>query len=170
LHANAGCLIFFTQYMVFINEQRVLWYNTGMSEEIVTADKTYRTRLFGIYILCVAAGTLAIVFGVPRLISYIQRLNFMEAQHTIEIVLICLLCSFFPAAVYLIITGRNVLKHGAFPYPGMKVIRDTIVVSGDKARLRGKALIFLGSLFIVLMLAGIAIIHSSFVGFLEIFS
>lgn len=141
-----------------------------MAEEIVKADKSYRTRLFGIYILCIAAGIPVFSLGVPRLIDYIMNLDFRIAQYTMEVLLIALLCCFAPAAVYLIVLGRRVLKHGAFPYPGMKVIRDTVIVKGDKARFRGRALIFLGSLFIFLMFAGIASIHYSFVKFLNFFS
>ncbi len=141
-----------------------------MSEEIIQADKKYRIRLFSIYILCILAGILVLVFGVPSLISYIQSQNFRAAQRTIEIVLILLLCSFSPAAVYLIILGRRILRHGSFPYPGMKVIRDTVAVTGDRARFRGKLLIFPGTLFLVLMCSGIALLHYSFVNFMKIFS
>jgi hypothetical protein len=69
-----------------------------------------------------------------------------------------LLC-FIPVAVYVIIIGRRTCRYKAIPYPGMRVIRDTVVVTGKKAIIRGKGLIILGIVTIVLVIASMICTH-----------
>jgi hypothetical protein len=55
-------------------------------------------------------------------------------------------------AVYQIILGRRILKSGRFPPPGMKVIRDTKIETGAKAKKVAISLIALSSIVIVMIL------------------
>jgi hypothetical protein len=56
-------------------------------------------------------------------------------------------------AVYQIILARRILKSGRFPPPGMKVIRDTKIQTGAKAKKVAISLIVLSSIIIVIILS-----------------
>lgn len=141
-----------------------------MTNEILKADIPYRNKLFAIYLGCIALVILFIQFVIPRGLTMLRTMSFRDAEHSIEIILILFLCCFSPAAIYLIILGKKVLRHKAFPFPGMKVIRDTVIHTGRNAQLRGKAFMYLGIIFLVLMCAGICALLISFNNFLALFS
>jgi hypothetical protein len=141
-----------------------------MDTEIVKADRTYRRRLFVAYGVSLLAGAAAIRFGIPFVKHWLGAMPPMQAYRMFEPLLIGFLICFSPAAVYLIVIGRRILRYDAFPYPGMKVIRDTRMLRGPLARRQGWALVGLGGLFLLLMVTGSAVIHWSFSWFLRLFS
>jgi hypothetical protein len=55
-------------------------------------------------------------------------------------------------AVYQILLARRVLKSGQFPPPGMRVVRDTKIKTGGKAKKVAISLIVLSSIVIVITL------------------
>lgn len=124
--------------------------------EVLRTDPVYRKRLFLAYGVCVLAGVAATWFGVPRFMRYLAAQPFSHAVRTVELVAVGFILSFTVPALYLINVGRTVLRHSAFPYPGMKVIRDTRVRTGDSARKLGKFLVGLGIFAIFTALAGSA--------------
>lgn len=131
-------------------------------EEFVQVDKVYRKKLFTIYILCVVIGAIIIGFGIPLCKGHIQKLPTIESLNIIEI--IAMLCLFLPipAAVYLFKTGLKILKANEYPYPGMKVIRPTKILTGSEARMRGKALIVLGIISFIFALVSASFTHYFF--------
>jgi hypothetical protein len=138
-----------------------------MEPVICKADRQYRTRLFTAYlvILILIGGLIALV--IPTINNTVNRLPFAQGNRLIEAALICCLLGFIPAAIYCIVIGRKILRHDAFPWPGMKVIRDTLILRGLPAQRRGKALVILGWTFLLLMTAGISTIHWSYTRFIR---
>ena len=130
-----------------------------MEREIVKTDRRYRRNLFLIYLLFIVLITLLWVFAKPALIKYFFTLPVKERIEAWETVLHFFLMLFIPAAVYLILIGRRVCRFQAMPYPGMRVIHDTIIVRGKKALLRGRSMIVLGTLMIVLVVASMVASH-----------
>ena len=84
---------------------------------------------------------------------------------TIEICCHLFLLLFIPPALYLITIGRRICTHKAVPYPGMKVIRDTVIIRGKKAVFRGKSLIVLGTVLVVLVGTSMVATHFILVRF-----
>lgn len=105
---------------------------------------------------------LGVVFfklGVPSFMRYLEQLPVKARVEAIERTVHVVLLLFIPAAIYLIIVGRKVCRSGAMPYPGMKVIHDTLVVTGRRAQMRGWSMIVLGGVMIVMVLASSIITH-----------
>ena len=130
-----------------------------MEREIVKTDKRYRRHLLTVYALCVLLGIVLFKWGVPAFSRHLATLPVKSRVETIERTIHLVLLLFIPAALYLIAVGRKVCRFQAMPYPGMKVIRDTVLVTGKRARIRGWSLIILGSLMITLVLASSFVTH-----------
>jgi hypothetical protein len=64
---------------------------------------------------------------------------------------------FIAPASYLILIGRKIKRFAQFPFPGMKVMRDTKVISGKQAIARGNMLIYFG--FFACLISIISSIH-----------
>ena len=121
-------------------------------EEIQSADSKARAYAVGI----VAVG--AVLGGATLLLLQLQREHlvawFAESPLRLEIavlggVVILVLLTLLLAAVWAWRLGGRVLEEGRFPPQGLKVVRDTVVLFGAQARLRGRLLQGLGVVFIV---------------------
>jgi hypothetical protein len=125
-----------------------------MQKEIIRGDQQYRRKLFTGYacLLVVAAGFF--MFFVPFAKIYLNSLSIKTAFTIMEIAAILFLVSFIFPAVYIIGIGRAIVKHQSVPFPGMKVIYDTQVIYGAKAIMRGKLIIILGIVSILMAVAG----------------
>lgn len=133
-----------------------------MSEQIVKADTRYRRKLFlgyGIGILLIAG---LVFFILPLFLEYLRNCAIQEFLRVTEICVIVFLLSFIGPAVFLMRVGGKIIRHGQVPYPGMKVIHDTKVISGKKAIFRGKILVFLAILSIVVAITGVIASHHFF--------
>ena len=126
---------------------------------IVKTDKRYRRRLFTVYGICIVLGIVLFKWGVPSFSRHLAQLPVKARVETIERFIHTVLLLFIPAALFLIVVGRNVCRFRAMPYPGMKVIHDTVVVTGKPALLRGWSMIVLGGLMIMAVLASSLITH-----------
>ena len=130
-----------------------------MEPEIVEVDRCYRRNLFLAYLAVILFVLVLWRWGKPLLVSHIVSLPNKERIEFIERAEQLLLLLFIPAAIYLIAVGRKVCRFQAMPYPGMRVIRDTVIVRGKKALFRGRAMIILGTVMIVLVAASMIATH-----------
>jgi hypothetical protein len=131
-------------------------------QEIVKVDKQYRKKLFIAYILCIAAISLSLGLGLRPFINYLNHLYFAPLMNVSEAcVMLILLCIIGPSC-FLIYIGRRIIGSQRMPYPGQKVIHDTKVISGKKAVLRGRMLLYLGIAAIIISIAGAARSHYLF--------
>jgi hypothetical protein len=131
-------------------------------DDIVTADKRYRTRLFVAYGAGLCTVALLLWLGLPRFVRHLNTLPVLAFINVAEICVVAFLLAFVVPAGFLIHTGRKVLHYKEMPYPGMRVIRDTKVVRGKKAMLRGRLLLILGIAAICIAVAGIVRSHYYF--------
>ena len=128
-----------------------------MEKIVVKTDRRYRRNLFTAYIILIVIGVILARWGIPAFRAYLDRLPIKARVETIETTLLVILALFIPAAIYLIVIGRKVCAFDAMPYPGMKVIHDTVVVTGKRAQLRGWSMVVLGVIMILMVIAsGIA--------------
>ena len=72
----------------------------------------------------------------------------------IRIVIAFIFLSIVPFGLYMCRFGWRVIKHRQMPPPGMKVIVDTKVLESDKAVTRGRLIIAISLVLIVLSLYG----------------
>ena len=129
-----------------------------MGQDIVRADREFRKRFIVFLVLIV------IVFSVTILSvkSYLDQMGELRRENPgLAGKKIVLLLKWWMGlgslpilglAVYQIILGRRILKSGRFPPPGMKVIRDTKIETGAKAKKVAISLIALSSIVIVIIL------------------
>lgn len=126
---------------------------------IVKVDRIYRRNLFGVYILTILVGVALVKWVAPVVLCYVSNLPNKERVETLEILKHLALLLFIPPALYLIHVGKMVCTYKAMPYPGMRVIHDTKVVTGKQAIWRGRSMIALGVVLIVMVVGSIAATH-----------
>jgi len=125
-----------------------------MAAEIQKADPEKRRNLIlACVIAWVAGGVLIVVYDM--LLSWAARDAGVEIQRLNVVIGSLLLLAIPVIAVSRTIwmAGRDVIRTQRYPPPGMKVIRDTVVVTGVKARRYGSLMQALSILFVVLSFA-----------------
>ena len=128
-----------------------------MNEEIIYADKRLRQRavLLMLMLILILAPIALLTLNYLNDLETLAKNNSKEALSKI-ITLTYIWGVFFTVGNlaifgYLMWFGIKIIKADCYPPPGMRVIKDTKVVKGSKARLRGGFLIFIA---IVIFLAG----------------
>jgi hypothetical protein len=120
----------------------------------VKADKRYRNTLFLVYIVLLSAGFVFFYVIFPQLIKNSHSLDSSQYYTTAQLLIIGFILAFIAPASYLIAIGKKIKKHTQFPFPGMKVIKDTKVITGKKAIALAKMLIYLGYFACFISIAG----------------
>lgn len=127
-----------------------------MNPEIQPAEPALRTKTLAVLgMVCLLA-----VAGVLLLDAYFKRLQIL-AQHDVQLAAEKMRAVAEPlfmgvgagailAGLWAGVVAVRVLRSGRFPPPGMRVTRDTPVVTGRNAELRGVAGLVLGLMLIVL--------------------
>src|SRR5512140_3765090 len=99
------------------------------SNQIVKVDKQYRNRLMIAYLVLILAGYLVIKFAWPVAIHSFRQLSVPSSFIAAEIVFAIFFLCFIGPALYLISIGKKIINSGLHPFPGQKVLRDTIIVT-----------------------------------------
>jgi hypothetical protein len=73
----------------------------------------------------------------PELRAYLSVSDPVEAFRRFQLLMIGIGASLAPFAAYFAMVGARIIRSGQFPYTGMKVWRDTQVVRGTRALVRG---------------------------------
>jgi hypothetical protein len=124
-----------------------------MTEEIVRADKQYRFRLFTAYIIVLICLVLFAWIGWPRLLQYVKDADIISILNTGEICLMIFLALCVIPTWILFVHGRKIIHYKQVPYPGMKVIHDTKIITGKKATRIGKLFVILSIVAIIIFAA-----------------
>ncbi len=125
-----------------------------MNEKIIPADRTYRRMVLIIYLVLVFIGAVLIGWVLPWAEGHLESLKAEQALGIIKVALVVLFLGTVPLAAYLVTVGRKMMRYERFPLPGMKVIIDTKVVEGKKAKFRGQVVVVLSLVLIILGLLG----------------
>jgi hypothetical protein len=107
---------------------------------IPRASRIKRVALYVAVGLTVGWVTKTIV--APELQTYLSIKDPVEGFRRFRWVMIGIGASLIPVAVYLAILAARIIRSGQFPYPGMKLLRDTKIVRGTRALVRGWMLAF----------------------------
>ncbi|MEL7083907.1 MAG: hypothetical protein AAGM36_05365 [Cyanobacteria bacterium J06597_1] len=115
-----------------------------------------RNALFGLMGGGALSGV-ALQFGLPRLMEAIATQEPTQAVRSLQLVAIAaLIPAFLPIAYFAYTVAARVKTSQRFPPPGMAVIRDTEILTGDKANHFGSTLMAASILMGSLALFGIA--------------
>jgi hypothetical protein len=128
-----------------------------MNSKIVQTDKPYRRKILVVMFLVVLAGLALFQWLVPWANKTVQQIDPQKGLTLVRCALIIMFLAIVSSAAYLAFFGRKVLKHRSFPPPGVKVLRDTRMVEGAAATIRGQIIILLSLLLFVFGLYGILV-------------
>jgi uncharacterized membrane protein YhaH (DUF805 family) len=121
---------------------------------VLKADPNARRKL--IYIILIFSVLTFIIFGLalPEFESYLKQKQSQEALKILCIALSIMFLSALCIPAYFYSVGHRILKAGQYPWPGMKVMHDTKVVTGNAARRKAYIAIILSYLMALLLLYG----------------
>jgi len=129
-----------------------------MNQDIVPADKEFRKR-FIIFLVLIVIVFVVTILSMKSHLDQIAQLAQGNPDLAAKKVMFLLRwwlglgsLPILGLAVYQILLAGRVLKSGQFPPPGMKLIRDTKIRTGGKAKKVAISLIVLSSLIIVITL------------------
>ncbi len=129
-----------------------------MSYDIVRGDKEFRKRFIVFLVL------IAIVFSIAILSvkSYLDQMGELRRENPgLAGKKVILLLKWWMSlgslpilgfGVYQILIARRILKSGQYPPPGLKMLRDTKIETGAKAKKMAISLIALSSIVIVIII------------------
>ena len=129
-----------------------------MSQDIVRADKEFRKR----FILFLVLIIIVFVFAILSMKSYLDQMGELRRENPglagekiISLLKWWMGLGALPIlgfGVYQILIARRILESGQYPAPGMKMLRDTKIQTGSKAKKAAISLIVLSSIIIVITL------------------
>ena len=117
---------------------------------IQKADKTYRNKWLAVYFIFSLIGAALIIWWLPKFKLYMETLTPDKLVQTASLVFLILFVPIILFGLYILSIGRRTLKSEHYPPPGMKVIRDTRILQGKAARIRGYLIIINVLVIIVL--------------------
>lgn len=130
-----------------------------METEIIQANKDSRRKVLIIVFLSMIAGLLILVWGFPAFSEYIETRSPQKAIAIIKYTLIFLFLAVLPASIYVFTLGRRIYIEERFPPKGMKVIKDTPLLEGIKAKRRGLSIQILAAVMTVFGLGGAVYVY-----------
>ena len=129
-----------------------------MNQDIIPADKEFRKRFIIFLVLIV----IVFVISILSMKSYLDQMaQLTRGNPDLAVKKVMVLLKWWLGlgslpilglAVYQILLARRVLKSGQFPPPGMKVVRDTRMRTGGKAKKAAITLIVLSSVVMAITL------------------
>jgi hypothetical protein len=113
--------------------------------EIQRADPGARTRALLIVALVTVLGgafAFALQFNEEAINGWLRNyaIGLLEKPEVLFLTAFVLMLPLVGFAVYIYYLATQVVKHQRAPFPGQKVIKDTPVVTGDKAVKQGQAM------------------------------
>ena len=119
---------------------------------IEKADTKARTLALAIVVAGLLVGMLLIQWGWPWGQRYLERQGPRAALRIGQVVTATLFLGLVPCAVYLYRFGRRAVECRRIPPPGTRFIRSTRVCEGEPAVVRGRAVMVLAILLLILSL------------------
>ncbi|HHE39271.1 MAG TPA: hypothetical protein ENL20_11965 [Candidatus Cloacimonetes bacterium] len=123
---------------------------------IVKADKNYRKKILLIAFTLIVIGFFllryfqALLNRLSTLAEESPGLAIKKAENSLKIIFFVMFLLSLGLCFYLYRLGTSILKSEQFPPPGIKVIKDTKLETGRKARSRGRMLQVLSILFLMM--------------------
>lgn len=125
-----------------------------IAAKVIKADKKIRTIIILAYIVAVLVMVVLLVWILPLSSGKLEQTEPEVMLRIIRIVIAFIFLSIVPLGLYMFRLGWRVIKHKQMPPPGTKVIMDTKILDGDKAVTRGKIIITISLVLIIVGLYG----------------
>jgi hypothetical protein len=125
-----------------------------LEASLIPADKVYRKKVILVYVIVVSIGAAVIGWGLPWMQEVLRSRSTEDALEFMKIALVIVFLGVLPIAFWILSFGRKVIAAERLPPPGTRVIRDTVVLEGEKAKQRGRALVVLSLILMLLGLLG----------------
>ena len=122
--------------------------------KVIKADKRIRKLVILAYIVAVLVMVVLLMWILPWAEGKLEQTEPEVMLRIIRIVIAFIFLSIVPFGLYMCRFGWRVIKHKQMPPPGTKVLVDTKVLEGDKAVKRGRLIIAISLLLIVLGIYG----------------
>jgi hypothetical protein len=122
--------------------------------KVIKADKRIRLLVILSYIISVLILAVLVGWILPWSEGRLKQAEPEVMLRIIRIVIAFIFLSIVPFGLYMCLFGWRVIKHRQMPPPGTKVVVDTKVLKGDKAVTRGRLIIVMAFVLIVLGLFG----------------
>jgi hypothetical protein len=119
-----------------------------MTRPIIRADKHYRRKMLLLYVFVVCLGGIVIGWGLPWAERVLREQDPKTLFSVIRATLFVMLLSLAAPGVYFLRLGRRIMEEERFPLPNQKVLKDTRLLEGREARIRGRVLVFLALILV----------------------
>lgn len=112
-----------------------------MEDEIILADKSYRKKILFYLIILVIVCSIILLVGSPIIERTLYGQN-PEKGMKITAILMFVFCLLpIPIGFYLLSIANRILREDRYPPTGLKMVKDTVVIHGEKAKLRAYLLL-----------------------------
>ena len=132
------------------------------AQVMLPADPAYRRRVLlvaAVGVLIAAALLLAVTqWGLPMLVAYLRRSG-EDGMRRVKVVAVLAQLVPLVACFFMFRLGQRIVKTAQLPAPGTRVIYDTPIVRGRRARQYGTAIIGL-SIVIALLVVALAVVFA----------
>jgi len=128
--------------------------NSETQERVIKADKKTRALAVLICIVWACVGVALIEWVLPWGQEQLERAEPGQASRVMQLLVGFIFLSVIPFAAYLFWFSLRAVAHRQMPPPGTRVIRDTKLLEGDKAVTRGRLIMLMALLLVVLGLLG----------------
>lgn len=125
-----------------------------IEKEIIKADQGLRTRVLAGICAIVIVGIVVIQWGPVLGKDWLAGVSPKDALRVLRMAGMVPFLGVLPAGYIFLRVGLRIRRDGRFPYEGARVIRDTVVVRGGKARILSLGSMGAGVFFTVMGLAG----------------
>jgi MFS family permease len=125
-----------------------------MKQEIIRADRRYRRRMVGVFLVIVCLGAAVIGWGLPWAERALARQQVETVLRVLQTALLAVFLGLAALGLYVYRIGRCVMEQERFPPANHRVIRDTRLIQGEGARTRGRLLVFFAFLMVFMGLFG----------------
>ncbi|HNX00389.1 MAG TPA: hypothetical protein PLE74_07215 [Candidatus Cloacimonadota bacterium] len=107
-----------------------------MDKEIKRANKQYRNRVILITLVILILGTIFIYYGFPYLEGILHNMEIEKSMKIAAYAIFVLFLIPLPFGFKCLSIANHILREQRYPPEDMKVLFDTEVIYGDKAKLR----------------------------------
>lgn len=125
-----------------------------MDPQIVEADRKCRTIILIVLVAFICIGAVLIQWVFPLATRYLLELEPQKSLRILQVAISLVFLSVLPIALYIWLFGRKVVKSRRIPPPGTKVIKNTRIIEGPSATIRGRIVMLLALLLAMLAIAG----------------
>jgi len=120
-----------------------------MSKEVIKADKEYRRKIIALSALLAVVGLVILVWIFPLNPEALKDLEGETIFFIVKVLTVFLMLCSVTMGLYFFRFSKKILKHEQIPPPGVKVIKDTPVIRGKGARVRGYILQVISGMIIL---------------------